>query len=255
MGGRSLRFGTVDYGARVDAVEREFAALVTAVAAGPLNTRVPTCPDFAVDDLAKHVGEFCGFWTHVLCEGTSRPKTPFRDEVGPEGRGGWVGALGGYLVSELRATPADTAVWTWYAPDQSAAFVARRCSHELAIHRVDAQLARGAADPVEAELAADGIEEIFLLVDQYGRNRQRGIAGSGQTLHLHGTGQHSAEWLITLEPHGVSVRREHAKADLALKGAVSDLEMLLYQRPTVDVVESFGDGAVLDVFYAEFTFG
>ena len=244
----------MDYGVRVDAIERELAALVAAVAAGPLDARVPTCPGFTVDDLAKHVGEFCGFWTHVLCEGTSRLKTPFRDG-GPEGRAGWVSALAGYLVSELRATPADTAVWTWYAADQSAAFVARRCSHELAIHRVDAQLARGAADPVDAELAADGIDEIFLLVQEYGRNRQRGIPGSGQTLHLHGTDHHQAEWLITLDPDGVRVRREHAEADLALKGAVSDLEMLLYQRPTVDVVKCFGDASALDVFYGEFTFG
>ena len=245
----------MDYGARVDVIERELTALVAAVAAGPLDARVPTCPDFAVDDLAEHVGEFCAFWTHVLCEGTSRPKTPFRDKVGPEGRAGWVGALAGYLVSELRATPADTAVWTWYAADQSAAFVARRCSHELAIHRVDAQLARGAADPVDAELAADGIEEIFVLAHEYGRNRQRGVPGSGQTLHLHGTDNQQVEWLVTLDPGGVRVRREHAKADFALKGAVSDLEMLLYQRPTVDVVERFGDASVLDVFYAEFTFG
>ena len=245
----------MDYGARIDAVERELAALVAAVAAGPLDARVPTCPNFAVDDLAKHVGEFCAFWTHVLCEGTSRPKTPFRDTVGPEGRASWINALAGYLVTELRATPASTAVWTWYAADQSAAFVGRRCSHELAIHRVDAQLARGAADPVDAELAADGIEEIFLLIHQFGRNRQRATPGSGQTLQLHGTDDHPVEWLITLDRDDVHVRREHAQADLVLKGAVSDLEMLLYQRPTVDAVTRLGDASVLDVFHDGFTFG
>lgn len=245
----------MEHALRLDVIERELDALVTAVAAGPLDARVPTCPDFSVDDLAKHVGEFCGFWTHVLCEGTSRPKTPFSEEVGSDGRVGWLTALAGHLVAELRATAPDTKVWTWYDPDQSAAFVARRCSHELAIHRVDAQLARGGADPVEAELAADGIEEIFLMIGWWGQEGRRGTPGSGQTLHLHGTDYDPAEWLISLDPDRVRVSREHAKADLGLRGAVSDLEMVLYQRPTVGSVERFGDPTVLEVFYGEFTFG
>ena len=59
----------MDHSERVDAVEREFGALHAAVAAGPFPP-VPTCPDWTVRDLVTHVGGFCGFWTHVLCEGT-----------------------------------------------------------------------------------------------------------------------------------------------------------------------------------------
>jgi uncharacterized protein (TIGR03083 family) len=240
----------MDHAARLDAVEREVDGLVAAVAAGPLDAPVPTCPDFTVDDLAQHVGSFCGFWTHVVCEGSGRPKTPFGD-VGPEGRVEWLRALGGHLVSELRATPPDTVVWTWHPPDQSAAFVTRRVSHELAIHRVDAQLARGSADPIEPELAADGIEEVFVLLTRVDAGPRD---GRRRTLHLHGTDFEPSEWFITLEPDGVQVTREHAKGDLALKGTVSDLELLLYQRPTVGAVDRFGDESVLDAFHREFTF-
>jgi hypothetical protein len=74
------------------------------------------------------------------------------------------------------------------------------------------------------------------------------------TLHLHGTDYSPAEWLIRLAPDGMQVTREHAKGDLALKGPVSDLEMLLYQRPTVGTVDHFGDESVLDAFHREFTF-
>jgi hypothetical protein len=127
-----------------------------------------------------------------------------RDEVGPKGRVEWLRALGGSLVSELRATPPETVVWTWHEPDQSAAFVARRTSHELAIHRVDAQLARGSAEPVETELAADGIEEVFLLATSPGAETrvgsQRGRADTHATLHLHGTDFEPAEWLLTSSP-------------------------------------------------------
>jgi uncharacterized protein (TIGR03083 family) len=252
----------MDYVQRIDRIEGELDALVAAVGAGPLGARVPTCPDFSVDQLAHHVGTFCGFWTHVLCEGTSRPKTRFVDfEVDapgitePADRAAWVAAAGADLVAELRAAPPATPVWTWYPPDQSAAFVARRCSHELAVHRVDVQVARGAVDPIDAELAADGIEEIFVLLE-FGRGHVRSEhLGTGQTLHLHGTDHVPAEWLLTLGPDGVEVERVHAKGDLALRGAVSDLEMLLYQRPPVGEVEQFGDASVLDLFHREFTFG
>jgi uncharacterized protein (TIGR03083 family) len=244
----------VDHDARVDAVEQELAALVAAVAAAPADARVPTCPDFTLDELAKHVGDFSGFWTHVLCEGTGRPKPPFDDRVDPVGRVAWLDAIAGHLVTELRATPPDTHVWTWYEPDPSAAFVARRCSHELSIHRVDAQLADGAADPVDAALAADGIEEIFVLLERNRADDRRDAARSGQRLHLHGTDHDPAEWLITLDPEGVHVEREHAKGDLAVRGRVSDLEMLLYQRPTLDAVERVGDSSVLDAFHRQFTF-
>jgi uncharacterized protein (TIGR03083 family) len=249
----------VEYVAQVDALEREIAGLIDAVAAGPLEARVPTCPEFTVDGLAVHVGTFCGWWTHNLCEGTGRPKTPFADDVGPEGRVEWLHTIAGHLVTELRATPPDTVVWTWHPPDQSAAFVARRTSHELAIHRVDAQLARGAAKPVDPELAADGIEEVFLLATSPNAETRVGSRRAARpstrtTLHLHGTDYSPAEWFLTLERDGITVTREHAKGHLALKGRVSDLEMLLYQRPTVGEVDRFGDESVLAAFHREFTF-
>jgi uncharacterized protein (TIGR03083 family) len=252
----------MDYAGQVDHVERALADLVEAVAAGPLDTTVPTCPDYSVDQLAHHVGTFCGFWAHVLCEGTARPKTHFVDfEVDPSGitepaaRAGWVAAAGADLVAELRAAAPETPVWTWYPPDQSAAFVARRCSHELTVHRVDAQLARGEAGPIDAPLAVDGIEEIFVLLSQGGPDGERGHPGAGQTLQLHGTDYEPADWLLTLAPEGVQVERVHAEADLALSGSVGDLELVLYQRPPVGEVGRLGDESILGVFYGEFTFG
>ncbi len=237
---------------RVDGVERELDALVAAVADGSLDAPVPTCPDFTVDDLAAHVGSFCGFWTHVLCEGSGRPKTPFTDVPGDEGRAAWLTGLAGHLVSELGATPAETETWTWHPADQSAGFIARRCVNELAVHRVDAQAARVAVTPVDADLAVDGIDEIFVLIENGDRVGDR--RGSGETLHLHGTDHDDAEWMITLAPDGVKVDLTHGKADLALRGPVSDLEMLLYQRPTTGEVARFGDEAVLGAFHRQFTF-
>jgi uncharacterized protein (TIGR03083 family) len=238
------------YDDHVAAVEREAAAIVRALGAGPLDARVPSCPDWTLADLAHHVGFFT-VWTHVLCEGTGRVKTPFPDPPEADGLAVWVEELMGHLVSELRATPPDTTVWTWVTSDKSARFVARRAANELAIHRFDAQLARGAPEPIEGALAADGIDEIFVMRND--SEEPQTHEGTGETLHLHSA--EGFERFVTLTPDGIAVTDEHAKADLALRGDVSDLELVLFQRPTLGDVERLGDPSVLDVWYREFTFG
>ena len=83
---------------------------------------------------------------------------------------------------------------------------------------------------------------------------ERAGRGEGETLHLHGTDR-GDEWVLMLGVEGLTVGRSHAKADLALRGAVSDLELVLYHRPPVGPVEQFGDDGVLDAWYRVFTFG
>jgi uncharacterized protein (TIGR03083 family) len=241
--------GAVDH---TDTAERQRELLRAAVGAGSTAAPVPTCPDWTVADLATHVGQFCGFWAHVLCEGSGRPKPSFPDPPAAAEIAGWFAEVSPMLIAELRATPAETPVWTWYQPDQTAGFVARRAAHELSIHRYDAQAARGRCDPIDAVVAADGIDELMgtLVVAP-----DRSGAANRQTLHLHGTDDDlTAEWLVMLGAGAIEVRREHGKGDLALRGAVSDLELLLYGRPTLGEVERFGDPTVLDAWYRVFTF-
>ena len=263
-----MDLSALGYEERIDAVERELADLTGAVAAGEPGARVPTCPDFSLDDLAAHVGGFCGFWTHVLCEGTGRPKTPYSTSVGPEGRSAWLAALAGHLVAGLRAAGPDQPVWTWHPTDHTAAFVARRANHETAIHRVDAQLAATgtAGEVAPPELAADGIDEVLMMAAQAAADprtagRRRPEARHGETLALEPTDTAfsgaAAAWLIRLDPAGLRAVRsvpDAGPADLTLRGPVSDLEMTLYQRPARGPVEKIGDPSVLDSFYEEFTF-
>ena len=240
----------MDYLDHVAAVERELGAITAVLGAGPLDVRVPTCPDWTLADLTRHMGEFAGFWTHVLCEGTGRTKTPFPDPPSGAALAPWFAEVSPHLVTGLRATAPETAVWTWKPDDQTARFIARRSAHELAVHRFDAQTTRGAGGGIEAALAGDGIDEIFMMMSVAARSSGQ---ASGETLHLHATDS-GDEWLVTLQPKGVEVERRHAKADLALRGAVSDLELVLYQRPPGAEVERLGDEGVLGAFYREFTF-
>ena len=239
----------MDYAEHIEAVEQQTSAFARALMKADADAQVPTCPDWTVRDLAKHVGGVLGFWSHVLAEGMGRPKPDFPEDPGPAPTM-WFTTVASALVGELRAASPDTEVYTWNPNDHSAGFVARRMAHETAVHRFDAQTAIDAPQAIDPPaLAADGIEEIFVMVDAWPESGR----GEGQTLHLHSA--EGNEWLIAMNPDGLDIKREHAKGDLALKGAVSDLELLLYDRPPLGEVERFGDDAVLDAWYRVFKFG
>ncbi len=246
----------MDHAALVDAVSEEGAAMVTALESGPsMDTIVPTCEEWTVSDLAVHVGAFCGFWTHVLCEGTGRPKTPFPDPPDGVDLIRWLSDLHAHLVGELAATPPGTEVWTWFAADHTAGFVARRCAHELAVHRYDSQSALGAVQPIPSELAVDGIDEILgaLVTD-----RDRTGDGTGRTLALRCTDA-AATWRVILQANRIDVERNGARAesatsDLAITGTASDLELTLYHRPTLGPLDASGDYTVLEEWHREFQF-
>ena len=65
------------------------------------------------------------------------------------------------------------------------------------------------------------------------------MAGS---YHFHTTDV-PGEWVVVFDADGVAVSREHAKADVAIRGAASDLELFLYNRRGNDRLEIFGDPA------------
>ncbi len=242
----------MEYAQHVEAVERETQAMAEALADGPLDTTVPSCPDWTVIDLAAHVGEFTGFWAHVLCEGTGRPKPAFDDmpSDSPSAVADWYKSVAGHLIDELWATAPHTTVWTWDPDDNSARFAARRCAHELAVHRFDMQLAYGRAEPIASDLAADGIEEMFVMA---GVRFEPGGDERNESLSLHTTDQ-DRQWLLTLTPQGLHVDRQSTSGDLTVRGAASDLELLLYRRPILDEVALSGDRTALDSWYRAFTF-
>jgi uncharacterized protein (TIGR03083 family) len=244
----------MDHDSLVAAVREESDALVAAVAAGPVSAPVPTCDGWTVADLVSHVGGFCGFWSHVLCEGSGRPKTPFPDPPNGDALAGWIAALTDTLAELLAATPPDTEVWTWFEPDRTAGFVARRCAHELAVHRYDAQSARGNTGPIAAELAVDGVDEILdVLVTARGRTGQ----GTDRMLALRAADA-GMEWVVTMGQRHIEVQRNDEAlvegSALIVTGTASDLELTLYDRPTLSPVDISGDTTVIDEWHREFTF-
>src|SRR5438270_383389 len=99
----------MEYAEYIEAIEQQTGALTKALMRADSEAQVPTCPDWTVRDLAKHVGGVLGFWSHVLAEGTGRPKPQFDAEPGPAA-GLWIVQIAGLLVNELKAASADSEV-------------------------------------------------------------------------------------------------------------------------------------------------
>lgn len=246
------------YNVYLDAISEYVAALAGILKAAPADVPVPTCPEWSLRDLGAHAGDFAAFYTHRLCDTTGATRPPWPDTWRPKGASPLNGQAPGvyfddraqFLLALLRTTSPATEMRTWNIDDQTVHFVARRSTHEFAVHRVDAQIAVGAPQPIDAVVAVDGIEEIFTMLDIFTRNS--GTA-RGERLHLQSNDEFR-DWVIQLEADKVKVTRQPAAADLTLTGAASDLELLLYGRPTVSDVEKVGNHVVLDAWYRTFTF-
>lgn len=251
----------MDTDARLAAAELEVPKVVTALDQLDLAGPVPTCPDWVGYDLAEHVGGFITMWTESLA-GATGAAVPEQVPVPDTGVGAWWQARADRLFELFRTTPADAEVFTFDPADQRPSWAARRVLHELTVHRVDAEVAAfGRPSPITTEVAADGVREVFTLMD-LARGGQPAEVPGGATLHLHPTDGGGAltigELTITVgEGQGeASLAEGHpADADLTLAGQLGDLELVLYSRPTVGAVERTGDPTVLDAWYRAFTFG
>ncbi len=126
--------------------------------------RVPSCPDWSADDLLWHLGEVQHWWTAMV---RNRPASP--EDMGyaePDRPSDHAGLLAFFdewsapLADELAGLDPAEEAWTW-SQDHTVAFILRRQAHEAVIHRLDAELAAGTVTPVDALLAADGVEEVL----------------------------------------------------------------------------------------------
>jgi uncharacterized protein (TIGR03083 family) len=237
----------LDHDSFTDAIERESAAFVAVGMTIDADAPVPSCPDWTVGDLLQHVGIVQRWATGQVAERRTE-RVWVGDVATPTEHGAlldWVREGSAGLVAVLRATPPDTPMWTFPGMGE-ASFWSRRQAQEIALHRVDMQLAAGggdAADAIDSELAADGIDE-FLDAVVPNRLRDR-MVGNGETFHFHRT-DGDGEWLVRLTPTGPEVEHAHAKGDLAVRGGASDLLLVLRNRGRIDAVEVFGDVALLD---------
>lgn len=239
----------MDLEAYVGALRRE-ADVLAVTALADLDARVPSCPAWSVEELVWHVGAVHHLWREIvrrrLTDRTqvATPPRPERHDLLP-----WFRSGVEELAVVLLAADPSTPVWTW-ASQRDVAFVQRRVAHETAVHRWDAQAAVGVPDPLDAPLAADGIDEFLDLILP---RRPKHLEGPRDLVHLHASDADrgfATEWLIEVGEGAVRVIRGHGKGDVAVRAPVSDLLLLLWRRIPPEETEVLGDPACLRRFLA-----
>jgi uncharacterized protein (TIGR03083 family) len=217
-----------------------------------LATKVPTCPEWDVAGLIDHTAWVHRYWTYAL--GRPEGEVPRISSVAP--RPDDVEIIGGFraslaaLVGALRDTPPSKSVSSGLGV-RPASFVLRRVVHETAIHRWDAQAAVGEPDGFEPALAADGIDEMLEvwvpLAFDYAA-----FKGTGQRIHFHGTDV-DGEWLITVNAETTQSRHVHEQADVTVRGRLSDLYLLSWNRVDPSRLDVAGDEELLTRWQAAAT--
>lgn len=156
---------TLEFNRYVELIPSLTADIDRLVASTDPGTTVPGCPDWDEAELRDHVGGVLAFWTAQLRQADPGAAGPnFPEEVRDRYRLP-LAELGAELMAELQDAGPDRGCWNWSGANLRSAWVARRMANEFAVHHADAQatagVATGAPVVIEADIAADGIDEFI----------------------------------------------------------------------------------------------
>jgi uncharacterized protein (TIGR03083 family) len=252
---------TLAYDRYCDEIVAQTDLIRDIVRGADLSVVVPTCPDWTLAQLVRHLGGH-----HLALEMAVRTGTAIEDPAGqvPDAAGpdgddpvalnAWLAGAASMLAGTLRDAGPAAAAQVW-AFRRSTAFWGRRATIDLVIHRADAAGTVGAGYAVAPDLAADAVDELLELIsDPQVAGSSPPLAelrGPGGSIHLHATNTEpglQAEWLIELVADGFTWRRGHARATVALRGPLADVMRVFWRRLPAgsERVEVLGDAALLD---------
>lgn len=147
----------------LDHLHRESARFRAVLTDADPDARVPSCPDWTVADLLRHLTEVQHFWAHCVMRRPAAPD-PEQGWGEPPRQDGHAHMLAYFddvssmLQSALTGLDPREPAWTW-SDDQTVGFVLRRQTHEALIHRLDAEIASGQPSRLDPLLATDGVHE------------------------------------------------------------------------------------------------
>jgi len=151
----------VDTASYLRSIKDDAATMLAIGRLTPLDTSVPSCPEWTLHDLLVHTGIVHRHKTEVVRGGWLDDSPPEAD--GPEGRDvlEWFEEGVEEMLAVFGSADLTQPSWTWCGHDHSSAWWVRRMAHETAIHRADAELTVGRPPTLDAELALDGVDEIL----------------------------------------------------------------------------------------------
>ena len=238
----------------IERLAAEGPLLAAAAASAGLDAPVPSCPEWVVRDLVRHLGGVHRWATGIVTGPRTEPWWVDLDEVvgtWPDDADllDWFAAGHAALVRALSAADPALNCWTFLAAVSPLAMWARRQAHETAMHRVDGELATGTAiTPFPADFAADGVDELLTcFIPRKGRNRM--TADPPRSLRVRCTDT-AGDWLVRIGPDSVTTTAPgaHEGADCVVSGPAEDLYLALWNRRSTDGMAVTGDDSVLRLF-------
>ncbi|GHE57905.1 maleylpyruvate isomerase family mycothiol-dependent enzyme [Streptomyces capitiformicae] len=227
----------------IQALDEEGRLLAAAAREAGTDAEVPTCPGWRVRDLLRHTGTVHRWATAFVAEGHTSPR---REAGEPDLDGApllvWFEEGHRHLVDTLRGAPADIDCWSFLPAPSPLAFWARRQAHETAVHRADAESARGGGPGAPAtDFAVDGIDELLLAF--HARPKSRVRTEKPCVLRVRATDANTV-WTVRLSSEPPVTERAatsdvadaSADADCEISGPAPQLYLSLWNRlpfPTV----------------------
>ena len=204
-----------------------------------LQARVPSCPEWDMAALVVHTGQVHRHKAAIVRAGEREYPKDLEIEPGPDDANDLIDwYLDGLeaLVQILSKTDADAAVWSW-GTDQHVAFWIRRMAQETAVHRWDAEATVADPQPIDSELAVDGVEE---MLGEFVRGEAIPYEGIPGDLSLQCTDA-GAGWTVHLKPGAVPTYNARTGPGAAtVRGPASDVLLLLWRRVGLDDVRVTG---------------
>lgn len=235
----------MDHTALLEHLDAEFARL-RAVAARDLAAPVPTCPEWTVEDLVRHLAN--GYLNVVVRRLRMPEDLPRQDLSGQDALAAVDRGYAAMRTDFAARHPGDRVGRT---PAETVYFWIRRMTHETVIHRIDVELALGeTVVPVPVDLAIDGIDELladFLAYEtrQFTDEHKANLSDWGGRSVLVSAG--TAGWRVTVRPDGAQVAAAEPDGGAAatIRGNPADLLPWLYNREVGDQVAVTGEAAMV----------
>ncbi|WP_410621118.1 maleylpyruvate isomerase family mycothiol-dependent enzyme [Amycolatopsis sp. cmx-8-4] len=245
---------TLDFPDLLQLIDERSAAFRAAVGAAPgLDVRVPTCPEWTLFDLVRHLGDGRNAWAATIAAGPgATAKAAPRDASAPprerEALLAWSAASTRELLDALREAGPDRGCWAWWGTTQSpltCGAVARRQLHEVAVHTYDAQVTAGAPRPLPDEVALDGAEEFLSTFST------TTVAWPHEPAVVDYHAAEGRSWRHRLAADGARAERLPAPAagdapDATARGTAHDLVLAFYGRIPLDSLTLDGNRRLFD---------
>jgi uncharacterized protein (TIGR03083 family) len=242
----------MDFRAALLEQTKDFGELI---ASGDPSTPVPTCGEWTLNQLFRHVGRGHRWAAQIVSDRLPEPLDPRDVRDGkppddPDAAIAWLNDGAAQLITAVDRVGSDARVWTFLGARPAGWWIRRRL-HEATVHRADAAYALGVPYEISPDLAADALSEWLERVSVETKRRRTPPLPRGETMHLHATDDGlgvAGEWTVHNDEDGMWWSHDHGKGSVALRGPAKELLLaVVRRRTTTDAgLEVFGDSAVWD---------